>query len=261
MPIRKSWPLAPLWLVLSLACGCSRAHTSSRAATQLNGNWTFAAPANQNNPTPLTLNAGMTTQVNGTVTAVARLAGAACITATTPIQLSGAVNDHNQVTLTSQPFAGTTLKLSGTVSADGKTISSAAWKFLQGSCASLGSSTVAATQYAQINGTYSGTFTDVNNNQFPVQAALTQTTQPDQNGQFHLSGSATFPDNPCFTQPLITDSLVTGSALSTTYTQGNESITAVGTFNSDATQLTVTDFQVAGGLCHDDYGTGILTKQ
>jgi hypothetical protein len=206
------------------------------------------------------LNAGFTQGSNGAVSAVAHLNGATCVSSASAIALSGSVSPSNQIVLTSQPFDGTTLTLNGRLAPDGKSISNASWSFSGGTCAALDNGGIIAEDFSPINGTYSGTFVDTDNNQLAVSATLTQTTQPNGNGQFQLSGSATFPDNPCFTQSIVTNSLVTGSSLSTTYTQGSSSITAVGTFNSDATQLTITNWQVSGGLCDGDSGTGSLTE-
>lgn len=258
---RHPLPLAACLLALAalVIAGCNAGRINSPAAS-LNGNWSFVAPAAQG-AQPLILNAGFQQSADGSISAVAHLNGAACVSATAPITLSGFVSGSNRVTLVSQPFGETKLTLRGDLAPGGKSILDASWTFAGGSCADLGSATVTATNYTQINGTYNGTFIDAGNNQIQVTATLTQTSQPDANGQYHLSGSATFPNNPCFTQSIVTDSLVTGNNLSTTYTQGSSSITAVGTFNSGATQLTVSHWQVSGGLCDGDTGTGLLTEQ
>jgi hypothetical protein len=250
---------AAFGLVFLLATGCNSTQSSlNQSVNSISGNWAFTTAASQSAPTPLTLNAGFTQGSDQAVSAVAHLSGSACISTTTSIALSGSIGANNQLVLTSKPFGGTTLSLKGQLATGGKAISDATWSFSGGSCAKLGTAAVKATDYSQISGTYSGNFVDADNNQLAISATLTQTTQPDENGQYHLSGSATFPGNPCFTQPIVTDSLVTGNSVSTTYSQGSASITAVGTLNSAATQLTVTSWTVAGGLCDGDSGTGLL---
>jgi hypothetical protein len=246
--------------VLLFAAGCSTISTNSPAPS-ITGNWAFTAPPPQNAPAAVTLNAGFTESTSGTVSAVAHLTGTSCLPPTTGIVLSGSVGSNNNLALTSQPFAGTTLSLNGQLATAGTVISGATWSFSGGSCAALGSATVTATHFDQIDGTYTGNFVDSGNNQLAVSATLTQTTQP-VNGQYQLSGSASFPGNPCFTQPIVTNSLVTGSSLSTTYTDqvSGAVIVATGTFNSTATQLTVTNWQVTGGLCDGDTGTGFLSE-
>lgn len=247
--------------LLAIACaGCTATHMAGPAAN-VTGNWQFTSQPASSSSSQITLNAGLSSQVNGQVSAVAHLNGASCTSASTPITMAGTLNGFGQLTLTSQPFGGTVLTIKGEIPAGSSKLTNTTLAFSGGSCGSLGARPADGTQYSQINGTYTGNFVDGGGNQLPVTATLTQTTQPDANGQFHLSGSASFPNNPCFTQPIVTDSLVTGSSMSTTYAQGNATITAVGTFNADATQLTVTNWQVSGGLCDGDSGTGLLTEQ
>jgi hypothetical protein len=253
----RPWPLLVVGPALLLAAGC----TSTQSSTSIIGNWAFTAPATQASPLPLTLNAGFTSGADGALSAVAHLAGTACVDPKARIDLHGLIGAGGQIVMTSQPFNGTTLTITGQGANGGKTITNAAWSFAGGSCGSLRASALDATLYSDINGTYTGTFVDASNNQIAVTATLTQTSQPDSNGEFQLAGSGTFPSNPCFTSPVVTSSNVTGSSLSTTYTEGSESLTAVGTFNSDATVLTVTSWQVTGGQCDGDMGTGTLTEQ
>ena len=121
-----------------------------------------------------------------------------------------------------------------------------------------------AAQYQTISGAYAGSFVDGDGYSLPVTATLTQTTQPDATGMFHLTGNATFPGNPCLTAPVITDSTVTGSSLSATYSEQQNgqtnTVVASGIFNQDASVLTITNWTFSGG-CGSDTGTGVLTRQ
>jgi len=249
--------LAPA-LTLSLA-GCGMANTPLQVGTSLSGNWAFA-PTSSN----VVLDLGFMQGAYENVSAVARLNGVSCISPTTDIQLTGSVGLDNRMMLVSSPFSGTTLTLQGMVSGDGKGIAGATWTFAGGSCATLGQASVAATGYAAINGTYTGTFIDGSGNSIVVSALLEQTSQPDSNGQFSLSGTATFPSNSCFVnQPSVTTSIVTGNNLSMTYSDpaGSTTLTAVGTFNAQASQLTITNWAISGGHCNGDAGTGSLMVQ
>jgi hypothetical protein len=128
----------------------------------------------------------------------------------------------------------------------------------------MGKAAVTATNYSNIDGTYTGNFVDASNDQLAVSALLEQTTQPDLNGQFSLSGTASFPGNKCFVeQPTLTTSLVTGNSLSMTYTDtaSGAVLTTSGTFNGAANQLTITSWSIVGGACNGDSGTGMLTEQ
>jgi hypothetical protein len=262
---------APLLGVILSGCGGSQSTTGmpASATAAVTGNWAFAAGAGA--PAPFVVNAGFSAPVSDPATGtqqfsgVARITGTSCVSGSTDIAMSGSADAHNNLTLTSQPFGGTTLTLRGALGADGKSITGATYAFAGGSCAEMATGQITATSYNTINGTYAGSFVDAEGNSIPVTATLKQTTAPDQNGQYHLSGSASFANNSCFTAPIVTDSLVTGSSLSTTYsstaTGQTSTITATGTFNSAATQLMVSSWTVAGGACAGENGTGLLTEQ
>lgn len=242
-----------------LLAGCGMSNTPLQVGTSLSGNWTFVPSSSG-----VVLNLGFMQGAYETVSATARLSGNSCVSPTTDIQLSGSVGLDNKMMLVSSPFGGTVLTLQGQVSGDGKGIAAATWTFAGGSCAPLGTAAVTATNYLAISGTYTGTFVDASNDSLPVSALLEQTSQPDANGQFSLSGTATFPQNSCFTnQPTVTTSTVTGSSLSMTYFDplSSTTLTAVGTFNAQASQLTITNWSISGGQCNGDSGTGSLSLQ
>jgi hypothetical protein len=250
-------------LALTLTAGCGGLGANNQAltvGTALSGNWAFAP----SNSTAATLNLGFTQGAYETVSAVAHLNGVSCVSPATNILLTGSVSGSNQMMLVSSAFGGTTLTLRGQVAENGKGIAGATWNFSGGSCASLGNANVAATEYSEIAGTYTGTFLDASGDQLAVSAFLDQTTLPDQNGQFSLSGTASFPANTCFVQqPTMTQSLVTGSLLSMTYTDPGSGavLSGGGTFNSSATQLTMTRWSIVGGACDGDSGTGTLSEE
>ena len=246
-------------LGFSFLTGCGMANTPDQVGTSLSGNWSFA-PGNSS----VVLNLGFTQGAYETVSAVARLSGTSCVSPTTDILLTGSVGGNNQMMLVSSPFNGTTLTLQAQVAGNGEGMAGATWSFTGGNCATLGLANVTATNYSEIDGTYTGTFLDNSGDQLAVSALLEQTTQPDENGQFSLSGTATFPGNSCFVdQPSVTTSLVTGNSLTMTYTDPGSSavLTASGTLNSAATVLTITSWSIAGGPCGGDAGTGSLTEQ
>lgn len=239
--------------------GCGVKNSPLQVGTSVSGNWAFT-PA-----TPgVALNVGFMQGAYETVSAVARLNGASCISPSTDIVLSGSVDALNNLTLVSSPFNGTTLTLRGQIAANGQAMTAASWRFAGGECGQLGAENVTATDYSAISGTYSGSFTDTDGNSLPVSALLEQTTQPNSDGQFTLSGTAQFPSNTCFAQqPTLTQSQVTGGSLSMTYSDpGSKAVlTASGTFNSPATLLTISAWSISGGNCSGDSGTGSLALQ
>jgi len=243
-----------------LLSGCGQVNTSTQVGTSLSGNWSFT-PSGSN----IVLNLGFTQGAYETVSAVARLNGSSCVSPTTDILLTGSVaGGNNQMMLVSSAFNGTTLTLEGQVSGDGKAIAGAVWTFTGGNCGSLGKSNVTATGYTAIDGTYTGTFVSTGGTQIPVSALIEQTSQPNADGQFALSGTATFTGANCFVdQPSITTSLVTGNSFSMTYTDPGSSavLNAAGTLNGQATQLNITSWSITGGPCNGESGTATLTEQ
>src|ERR1700744_3727156 len=109
-------------LGFTLLAGCGMANTPIQVGTSLSGNWAFV-PASSN----AVLNLGFTQGAYETVSAVARVSGASCVSPTTDILLTGSVGGNNQMLLVSSAFNGTTLTLQGEVSGDGKGIGAASW--------------------------------------------------------------------------------------------------------------------------------------
>ncbi|HEX3663472.1 MAG TPA: hypothetical protein VHU89_18700 [Acidobacteriaceae bacterium] len=246
-------------LAMVLLTGCGQINSPLRVGTALAGNWTFAPSSSS-----VILNLGFTQGAYETVSAVGRIEGSSCVSSQTDILLTGSVDANDNVTLVSAPFGGTTLTLKGQVAANGKGMAAANWSFAGGACAALGTTDVTATNYSTIGGTYQGTFIDKDDNPLQVSAFLQQTTQPDQNGQFSVSGTASFPSINCFTlQPTVTSSLVTGSSLSMTYTDPGSGavLKTTGTFNSAASQLTIASWSITGGTCNGDSGTGTMSLE
>ncbi len=251
--------LVPVLGFSILIAGCGMANTPLQVGTSLSGNWAFV-PASSN----VVLNLGFMQGAYETVSAIARLSGSSCISPTNDILLTGSVGSNNQMMLVSSAFGGTTLTLQGQVSGDGKGIAGATWTFAGGNCGTLGQANVAATNYSAINGTYTGNFVNSAGDSIAVSALLEQTSQPNLDGQFSLTGTATFPGNGCFAhQPSLTTSLVTGNNLALTYQDplSSTTLTAVGTFNAQASQLTIANWSISGGTCNGNSGTGSLAVQ
>jgi hypothetical protein len=273
--------LLGLSLLVLLATGCASTSNhfdagSSATYAVASGNWAITSqisdqPSSQQSGQPIespalpTSSGSLTRAVNGSVSGIFRLSPApACLPVDGNLAIRGSVDAQGQLHLSSEPVNGAIWSLTGQLSADGKMLTSGTASLSGGACPTLTAS-AAGTFYTPISGTYSGSFTDTRGVTVPVSTTLTQTSAPDPNGQYHLAGNATFPSNSCFTSPAVTDSLVTGNALSAAYSQQQGSVTstvtAAGTFNSDATTLTISGYSILGGDCDGDAGTGLLTKQ
>lgn len=254
-----------------LAAGCgdnSSTMTSAANTANVSGNWKIAASATPASSTQVAAVAGSLATDNGAVTGTfhtaalkGQTASQLCISPSTALPMSGTINTSNAVTLTSPSTNGNVVTIHGTYDPATKTMSNSTLA-IAGTCGVTAAPMVAA-QYQPISGTYTGTFNSDDNYTLPVTAQFTQTTSPDANGTFHLTGSATFVQNPCITNPVVTDSVVTGDAFSATYTDPNTHIqvVATGTFNTDASKLTITNYVMSGSAMCSDTGNGSLTKQ
>ncbi len=268
---RSTLLLTSSFLLIFLAgCGSGRILTPAPAApfAAIAGNWVLAPTqpgTSVSSSTGVPSLTGSFTAQGDQVSGLFHFTGTPrCLPAGSALQLTGAMDGKGQLHLTSQPIDGAVYTVQGQISTDGRSLTGASYSLTGDGC-SAASGTAAGTMYAPVSGTYTGTFTDSTGVAIPVSTTLTQSSTPDSNGQFHLTGNATFSNNPCFASPVLTDSLVTGSTLSASYTelQGpiSSTVTATGTLNSNATMLTVSAYAVKGGACDGNSGTGVLTKQ
>ena len=188
----------------------------------------------------------------------------ACVAPSKPFTVHGFTNTHD-VTILYGPLAGGTLTITGTLSNDARTLNNAAYVVTGGSCAFASTTPIHATAlaYAPITGNYVGSFSDPDGHLIDITASLTQSPASDPNGNFTLSGSGSFPSNPCFNSPVtIANTQVTGGSFTLTYpdTTTTNSVAVAGTFTPDGTTLNVTNWTLTGP-CGPDHGIGTLTKQ
>lgn len=244
---------------------------TAKSFAAVTGNWKFTFPGTS-------LGAlGGSLVVDGTgVMGVLHPISSSCAARTDPIPVVGTIastSTADTLTLNSTTaFGNGAVAVTGTIAADGRSLSDPTLTVTGGSCAAAPAVAGAASprrvspnvaqQYQPISGTYAGSFSDPDGQVLPLTATLTQTTSADANGTFHLTGNATFTNNPCVNTPVVTDSTVTGDTLSATYTDANtgNSVTASGTFSTDAKTLTITNWTLSGS-CGTDSGTGALTTQ
>ena len=249
-----------LFTALLTGCG-SKTEKALELAALSTGNWQFNS--NAVNASRLPAISGELSQSSSTVTGIFHSNSASsCVAPTAAIELSGSTNADGLLTLTGG-LAGGTLTVNGTLAADGKSLSDATYNVSGGTCAFSAPAPAAGQNFASVTGNYAGGFSDPNGHVIDITAVLTQTPASDTDGNFQLSGTGTFPSNPCFSSPVsVASSQVTGGSFTLTYTDNtrSNSVTASGTFSTDGTTLTVTNWTLPG-TCGPDSGTGLLTKQ
>lgn len=256
--------LATLSLTVPALTGCSGSFAdipNPQSAVSVKGNWQFASSSPAASRLPAFSGA-----LTGTSLAIKGIfhsdSASACVAPNTSFDVSGGADLKNVVILTGG-LAGGTLTVTGNLSDDGKSLSNTTYNVTGGTCAFTQAAAASAQAYADITGTYTGNFTTSGGDVIPVVANLTQAADSDGNGNFTLSGSGTFPYNPCFNSPVsVSNAQVTGGSFTMTYsdqTTGNQ-VTGTGTFTPDGTTLTVTGWG-SSGPCGTGTGTGTFTKQ
>jgi hypothetical protein len=251
-----------------LLTGCAESYNGSLMSGQavtLSGNWQLASSSPAASKLPAL--SGAISGTSQSATAVFHSDSAtACVTPSVVANLVGSTNASGVMSFAG-PYAGGTLAVSGTPSADGKSLSNATYSVTGGSCgfASQAAAPASVQAVAAVSGNYAGTFNDVYGNQIPVSAVLSQNA-PDADGNFILSGYANLPPqtSPCFTTPTNTDSAqVTGQQFNITYADPNTGNTLVtsGTVSLDAQTLTVGSWTITGPCAGENGSGGVLTKQ
>ncbi len=260
-------------LVAGLLAGCGTGNSPAMSAlpadafADATGNWQFTTGA----ATPLSTLAGSLSVSGATVTGVLHPVAATCAASADLLQVAGTIDASGLLTMTSTDLAGGRLSISGTLAADRHSLTNPSITITGGACATPAdrpgslvahaASAASAQQYQPLTGNYTGSFVDSSGTALAVSATLSQPTTPDANGVYHLTGTATFPNTPCLTTPVITDSTVTGDTIQATYTdsQTGGTVVATGTFSSDAQTLTISSWTLSG--CDIDTGTGTLTRK
>ena len=243
--------------------GCSSGLVATPAIEMVSvaGNWQFSSTA----PAAArlgTLSGALTGQAAAITAILHSDSPSSCISPNTPVQVHGATSAMGVTTLTGE-LGGGTLTITGNLAPDGKSFTEASFNVAGGSCAFQGSAPVSAQSFSPITGSYSGTFSDVDGPVITITSSLTQTPQADTDGNFQLTGSASFGANPCFVSPVnVSSTQVTGGRFTFTYADAVtlNSVTANGTFTPDGATLNVTSWTLTGP-CGGDSGVGTLTRQ
>lgn len=265
MPTHRSLiALSTLALMLSLAGCADDGVVYDTPQNPVSGNWQVSVAGSV--PLPRisgSLTDSSTNLGSSPLTGIFHATAATgCAKTTDLISVTGTTDSKGITTLTG-PIAGGTLTVTGTLAADGRSLSNATANISGGQCAFATAAQATVQNYSSVTGSYAGTFSDASGPVMNVTASLTQSVDGDTNGNFTLSGTGSFGTNPCFISPVpVVNSQVTGGTFVLTYTDNTKgnSVTATGTFSPDGTTLTVTNWSLTGP-CGADTGTGMLTKQ
>ena len=201
--------LGPRLLLLSplgalLACGSNPTpSTPSSPYLNLSGDWVALAAPNPSTPlvlpTPIADFMGALQSSGGTVTGTLHALSPAfpqCVSSTQDLQASGTIDPNGNLTLT-VPIAGGTATISATIVTP-ESYTSGSWQITGGACA-MPTTAIEIAQFAAATGTYTGVLNvlDTTTN-LPVPGTATnvtvildQSTTPNADGEFPLTGTIT----------------------------------------------------------------------
>jgi hypothetical protein len=192
-------------LAAILGCGVTPTPaTTTSPSLSLSGNWMAIAPATPSTP-PITLPTPIAeftgalqfsgNAVTGTLRAFDPEFPNQCVSMTQDLPVSGTLDASNKLTLV-VPISGGTATITATLGTNSETYTNGTWQIVGGACAMPVTSIVIA-HYAPVTGTYTGTLntfdittlTIVPGTATSITAVLTQSTAPNADGQFPLTGT------------------------------------------------------------------------
>jgi hypothetical protein len=206
---------------------------------------------------------GTMAYTDGDFTTSVLLVNASCFATTPVVPLQGFVNPSGtSLSLDSFIVNGQFLSFTTTVSNSGSTLQGS--YTVSGGCADGEKGSIKGTRISTVVGSYVGSLTG--GTARSIQAALNQSTQPNGDGNFLLSGKATFTGFSCFSSGSIVmpgSGVVSGSSLRAKFVTdeaAGSSVLVTGKTATAADQIAVT-YQVNGGACNGQTGSGTIALQ
>jgi hypothetical protein len=245
-------------VVILFGCGGSGSGTTHvnppPSYPTLTGNWALTATSQVTKENYQI--GGYITNTNGSVSGTLHLLNSGCFTPTEDIPITGTVSTVGVVSATSSAVSSQVITLSGTVASE--TLSAGKYS-ITGGCGNGDEGTVTGFVAPPYSNTYTGTFLSFSGLSIGTTITTTQ-SGPDSNGFYSVSGSATFSGSPCFTSATITSSMITGAYMEVILTDSDGSTVTFGGYITDSTGKTISgDYEVTGGKCSGDYGTGSVS--
>lgn len=213
-------------------------------------------------------NTSDTSSAKFTIAEMTETSSTSCNTGTIPIFFTGSTTAA-EMELGSASINGQILSMNGALNSTSTTM--AGNYSVAGGCANGAAGTFTGTEYDTLTGAFTGTLNDSGATR-TVAVNITQNGQGNGDGDFLVTGTATFTGFSCFTTGTIVapSSFVTGSTVSLTFNSTDTSGAAVtvglnGTFDvgADTITLPANSVTVTGGSCAGTYsvtGATALTK-
>jgi hypothetical protein len=220
----------------------------------LTGNW--ALVANSTAVSQMTQIGAYITNANGSVSGTIHPLNSPCYTLAEDVPITGTVSTAGAVSATSSSVGSQVLTLTG--SAASGSLSGGTYS-ITGGCGNGDKGTVTGYIVPAYTNTYAGTFLSVS--KLSISTTIT-TVQggPDVNGLYSVTGSATFSGSPCFASATISSSTITGAYMEVVLTANDGSRVTFAGYITDSTGKTISgDYEIQGGKCSGDHGTGSVS--
>jgi len=248
--------------ILMTACGSKGSTTAPvnpppppSTYPTLTGNWSLSATSQVSSANYIL--GGYITNTNGTVTGTLHIINATtCFNIAQDLQITGTVSTSGAFTATSAAINSQVITISGTITSTALT--GGAYS-IAGGCDTGDRGTVTGYAAPSYSHTYAGNFISTPSHITIATTIVATQSGPDTDGFYHISGTATFSGSPCFSSGTITTSEIAGSYMAIVITTASGNIEFIG-YDTDSTGKTVSGtYEVEGGLCSGDYGTGSVS--
>jgi hypothetical protein len=254
-------------LVVVFFCGCGgapgRAPGSSASPTSSApqapaalGNWQFTATSTVPGKAPLTF-AGNIGHAADTISGALHVDGSNCFDPLTTLNLTGVVT-ADSTSLTSAAIDGQVVTLTGNFD----DFNYYGTYRINGGCAAGQQGSLTGINVWNIGNNLSGTFTNSAQKTFNVVGKIAQSNSASPDGSFGITGTATF-DTPCFSAGAIqpgtfpSGSFILGTSVALEVETGNGTLTFLGTLSQSGSGEMTGKYTVSGGACEDS-GVAVL---
>jgi hypothetical protein len=205
-------------LVALLGCGAGTASNPTASTSSLNGNWEVSVSGALVNSATVTDFKGALELSGGIVTGTFRVLsstpfGGNCPSITTDLTATGTLDSSNNLTLTI-PLSGGIATINASLPLDTNAFIPGTYQIVGGTCATP-LVAMDIIQFPPVTGTYTGTLSSAGSPNATVTAVLAQSTTPNSDGQFPLSGTVTVQGVCSLTMPLAPE-VVSGNGISST---------------------------------------------
>jgi hypothetical protein len=227
----------------------------------LTGNWELFGVSSPPGSSSIDIGASLTS--NGAqITGIAHITSSVCYPPFQTAHLSGTITAENDIAISSDVVTGQVLTLAGSVSPDGKVM--VGNYSVSGGCADGNHGSLAAFLVPSFTNSYAGTLAELGSgNSISVVFSLTQTDTADELGFFHVTGTASSADSPCFSSATASNSsMVFGDHIGVSFTTNGGDEMFFGGSATDLSGKTLAGtLQISSGVCAGESLIGRLTRQ